>query len=154
VQSPVVATLYLWDATFPEAAWLAIPGLEMSTEAEVLSPMSVLSRFRRISVWSLEVGDVIRFRALHQSKSGFIVRLKGHGRIAALDRHKKPAGAEPPYVEGMLQDHSGILSRFKLDEHQQVFRLRRAKDGAPTGGEVEPVSEKAPEEAGHPEALN
>ena len=93
--------------------------------------MLMLRRFRRTSIWELAVGDIIRFRALHQSRTGFIVPLKGKGRIEILDRYPAPEHGELPYVQGVVRDRHGIRQHFRLTDSQQVYRKAGARRSAP-----------------------
>jgi hypothetical protein len=89
--------------------------------------MIALPRFRRTDIWSLRVGDVIRYRALHQSRTGFIARLGGRGRIETLSRHAATEREEAPHVEGTLRDKHGIVQGFNLTEQQRVYRKAAAR---------------------------
>ena len=116
--------------------------------------MSVLNRFRRTSIWSLEVGDVIRFRVLHQSRTGYIAQVRGKGRIETLDRHQTTEPGVDPYVEGLLQDRSGIMQPFKLTEHETVYRRATARSRAPRPQRATPVADQPGSDPRPRRALN
>jgi hypothetical protein len=97
--------------------------------------MTVLSRFRRTSIWDVRVGDVVRYNVLYQSRSGFIVRLRGSGRIDSLSRHIAPEGREPAHIEGLLRDGHGIVQRFNLTEQQRLYRRVLTGAQSQTGGD-------------------
>ena len=84
--------------------------------------MAALSRFRRTSIWDVRKGDEVRYNALFQSRTGFIVRLRAKGRIEALSQHFVSEGAESAHIEGLLRDRYGIVQRFKLTEDQRIYR--------------------------------
>jgi len=115
----------------------------MAIKAEDVT-MSVLNRFRRTGIWSVEVGDVIRFQAVYQSRTGFLVRLQGKGRVETLQRRTTTDGEEPTFIEGMLRDRHGIRQRFELTEDQQVYRLRRVPKRPRSGDDVTLVADQSP----------
>ena len=112
--------------------------------------MSVLNRFRRTSIWSLEVGDVIRFRAYHQSRTGYIVRLRGKGRIEALDRHPAEDPGRDPYIEGRIWSRGNILHGFRLTDGDAVYRQTGARSSAPPTKDREGRGQRGSTDAAYP----
>jgi hypothetical protein len=107
--------------------------------------MMALNRFRRDDISNLRVGDLVRYNVLYQSRTGFVVRLRGRGRIETLNRHVDAAGSELAFVEGLLRDDHGIVTQFKLTGKQRVYRKTRAIDARQNRGALESPVRQGPE---------
>jgi hypothetical protein len=101
--------------------------------------MPALLRFRREDIQNLRVGDVIRYQAIHQSRTGYLSKAKVRGTIMTLE-NKPAAAGQPASVEGLLRDRHGVIQRFKVTDRERV----RRKVGVGLAGSAAAVDEGQP----------
>jgi hypothetical protein len=89
--------------------------------------VSWLSRFRRGDMRTLRIGDVVRYKMLFQSRTGYLVGARVQGRVLSLEI-AEPAKDHPiAQVTGLLEDAHGIVQPFVITQHERLY-VRRLSD--------------------------